>query len=138
MKIFIIFFVVINSIFLFAEWTIVETFEIPESASGLAFDGEYLYCGIYGANGDEIYRIDRENGNYTMVSSGLLDDCFGLTFDGTYFWTIDRLGAYEPSIAIQFDLGGNLISNLQLPTTYMSGIAYDIIQKDFHISSFNP
>ena len=27
-------------------WTIINTFSIPESASGLAWDGTYLYCGI--------------------------------------------------------------------------------------------
>jgi hypothetical protein len=27
------------------DWTIVATYTVPGKASGLAFDGEYLYCG---------------------------------------------------------------------------------------------
>ena len=33
------------------EWTIVASYPIPEGASGLAWDGTNLYCGIYGADG---------------------------------------------------------------------------------------
>ncbi|MDZ7777925.1 MAG: hypothetical protein U5L09_21075 [Bacteroidales bacterium] len=36
------------------EWTIEATYEIPQNASGLAWDGTYLYCGIYGVDGDRI------------------------------------------------------------------------------------
>ena len=49
------------AVFLCAEWTIVASYPIPEGASGLAYDGTYLYCGIYGANGDEFYRIDPDD-----------------------------------------------------------------------------
>ena len=39
-----------------AEWTIVATYPIPENASGLAYDGSWLYCGIYGVNGGRIFH----------------------------------------------------------------------------------
>ncbi len=43
-----------------SQWTIVASYPLPEGASGLAWDGENLYCGIYGANGGQIYKIDPE------------------------------------------------------------------------------
>ncbi|MDP6693881.1 MAG: hypothetical protein QF444_06090, partial [Phycisphaerales bacterium] len=43
-------------------WTIVDSYTIPEGASGLAFDGTDLYCGIYGADGGRVYRINRDSG----------------------------------------------------------------------------
>jgi len=49
------------------DWMIVATYPIPEGASGLAFDGVYLYCGIYGANGNEVYQIDPTDGSYQLL-----------------------------------------------------------------------
>ena len=108
------------------DWTIIETFAIPEDASGLAWDGTYLYCGIYGANGDRVYQIDPTTGAHTLLFTGPQEDAFGLTFDGTYLWTTDHPGSSsDPAIAMQLDLSGSLISQFDLPDHYMSGIAYD-------------
>ncbi|MDO9576610.1 MAG: hypothetical protein Q7J16_01865 [Candidatus Cloacimonadales bacterium] len=76
----------------FAEWTIVQTFSIPEGASGLAWDGTYLYCGIYGANGDEFYRIDPINGSSELLFTNTnIGDCFGMTWDGANLWITDHV-----------------------------------------------
>jgi len=34
------------------DWSIVASYTVPGKASGLAWDGTFLYYGIYGANGD--------------------------------------------------------------------------------------
>ncbi len=115
-------------------WTIVATYQIPESASGLAYDGTYIYCGIYGANGDEVYQIDPSDGSYSLLCNGPQDDSFGLTYDGTYLWTTDHPS--NPAVALQFDMSGNLISQFNLPDQYMSGIAYD--SGDFWVATYYP
>ena len=119
------------------DWTIVATYSIPEGASGLAYDGTDLYCGIYGANGDEVYQIDPVTGSYSLLFNGPQDDAFGLTYDGTYFWTTDHPGSSStPAIAMQLDMAGNLISQFNLPDHYMSGIAYG--SGDFWVATYYP
>jgi hypothetical protein len=60
------------------------------------------------------------------LTTGPQEDAFGLTYDGTYFWTTDHPGSSStPAVALQFNLLGSLISQFNLPEHYMSGIAYD-------------
>jgi hypothetical protein len=109
------------------EWTVVASYTIPGKASGLAWDGTYLYSGLYSAPGDDnlIYRIDPDDGSYTLQCAGPFVQAFGLTFDGTYLWTTDHPNSSQPANAIQFNLSGGQVSTFALPTTYMSGIAWD-------------
>ncbi|MCK4358686.1 MAG: PQQ-binding-like beta-propeller repeat protein [Candidatus Cloacimonetes bacterium] len=117
------------------DWTIVATYPIPESASGLAYDGTNLYCGIYGADGGRIYQIDPSDGSYSLLFTGPQGDAFGLTYDGSYLWTTDHPGSSSiPAVAMQLDMSGNLISQFDLPTHYMSGIAYD--EGDFWVAAY--
>ncbi|MBU1319238.1 MAG: choice-of-anchor D domain-containing protein [candidate division Zixibacteria bacterium] len=119
------------------DWSIVATYTIPEGASGLAWDGSYLYCGIYGANGNQVYRIDPSTGDYTLLTTGPQEDAFGLTFDGTYLWTTDHAGSSsDPAVALQFNMSGGLVSQFNLPDHYMSGIAYD--GGDFWVATYYP
>ncbi|HUU82826.1 MAG TPA: choice-of-anchor D domain-containing protein [Phycisphaerae bacterium] len=109
-----------------AEWTIVATYSIPEGASGLAYDGTYLYCGIYGVNGNQVYRIDPATGAYSLLFTGPQEDAYGLTYDGQYLWTTDHPGTSStPAVAMKMDWSGNLLAQIDLPAHYMSGIAYD-------------
>lgn len=109
-----------------SEWTIEATYEIPQNASGLAWDGTYLYCGIYGVDGERIYRIDPATGDYTLHFNAPIEDAYGLTYDGTHFWSVSQEGSSsDPAQAIQFDDEGNEISQFLLQAHYMSGIAYD-------------
>ncbi|MFO7677887.1 MAG: FG-GAP-like repeat-containing protein [Thermoplasmatota archaeon] len=120
-------------------WTIVEVFPIPRKASGLAYDGTYLYSGIYGTgNGDKVYQIDPSDGSYSLLCSGPQSNAYGLTYDGTYLWTTDHQSpSSTPAFALQFDMNGNEISQFDLPDHYMSGIAYD--DGDFWVSTYyNP
>ena len=108
-----------------SKFTVIATYQIPGKASGLAFDGTYLYSGIYGSGGDEVYRIDTSDGSSSFFCSGPMDDAYGLTFDGQYFWTTDHYSANKPAKALQFDTTGTLLDTFELMTTYMSGIEYD-------------
>ena len=119
------------------QWTIVATFPIPEGASGLAYDGTWLYCGVYGPNGSEVYRIDPGTGAFALLFSGPKEDGYGLTYDGQYLWTTDHPGsAATPAVAMQVDFSGSLIGQFDLPAHYMSGIAYD--NGDFWVSRYFP
>lgn len=122
-----------------AEWTIVQTYSIPEGASGLAFDGTYLYCGIYGANGDEFYQIDPDDGTYQLLfTNPNIGDCFGMTWDGTNLWITDHENNSSiPASAIELDINsGTILSQFDLPDHYMSGIAYD--NGDFWVATYYP
>ena len=108
------------------EWTVVATYEIPGKASGLTFDGSFLYSGLYSAPGDDnlIYKIDPTDGSYELQCIAPQEKSYGLTYDGTYFWSTDRQGSYDPALAVQFNEDGNLLSSFELPATYISGIEY--------------
>ena len=67
-------------------WTIVDSYTLPEDASGLAWDGADLYCGIYGVNGRNIYRINPDTDAYSLAFIAQQEDAFGLIYDGDDFW----------------------------------------------------
>lgn len=107
-------------------WTVVGQWPVNPSASGLASDGTYLYIGTYGANGGEVYQFDPVTGMNTLLFTGPQEDAFGLTYDGQYLWTINQVSpSSSPAIALQLDLEGNVVSQFNLPTHYMSGVAWD-------------
>lgn len=109
------------------EWTIVQSWDIPGKASGLAWDGTYIYYGIYGSDGDHVYRFDPTNGS-TQVQfiNPDIEDSFGMTWDGSNLWITDHVTSPSiPALAIELDLSGNILSSFDLPDHYMSGIAYD-------------
>lgn len=120
------------------DWTIVQTYDIPGKASGLAFDGTYLYYGIYGSNGDQFYRVDPTNGSYEMIfSNPNIDDSYGMTYDGSNLWIINQIGFTDPSEATEIDINnGDILSTITLPDHYMSGIAYD--DGNFWVGTYYP
>jgi len=107
-------------------WSIVASYSVPGKASGLAWDGTYIYFGIYGSNGNQIYKFDPTNGSSTLQCTGSFDDAFGLTYKSPNLVTTDHVTATAvPATAIEFSMSGTTISTLNLPDHYMSGIAYD-------------
>ncbi|MFZ4520560.1 MAG: FG-GAP-like repeat-containing protein [Bacteroidales bacterium] len=109
-----------------ASWSVVASYTIPGKASGLAWDGTYLYFGIYGVNGSNIYRFNPADGAYTLQCTGPFDDAFGLTFKGPNLVTIKQpSNSSQPSTTLEFTMSGSQVSTITLPDHYMSGIAYD-------------
>ena len=120
-----------------AGWTIVESFNVPEGASGLAWDGTSLYLGIYGVDGGHIYELDPQTGSYSLRFIGQQEDAFGLSYDGQYLWTTDHPGSSStPAQAMKLDWNGNVIEQIELPDHYMSGIACD--GDDIWVSRYYP
>jgi len=118
-----------------AEWTVVETHTVPGKASGLAWDGTYIYYGIYGSDGDHVYRFDPQTGNYEIqFINPELDDSFGMTWDGSSLWVTHHPS--NPATALQLDLSGNILSQFSLPDQYMSGIAFD--DSNFWAATYYP
>ncbi len=108
------------------EWAIVASYSIPGKASGLAWDGTYIYFGIYGVNGNNIYKFNPANGSNVLQCSGLFEDAYGLTYKAPNLVTINQpSSSSQPSTAFEFNMSGGTLSNLQLPDHYMSGIAWD-------------
>lgn len=120
------------------EWTIVETWQIPGKASGLAFDGQFLYYGIYGQNGDHFYKFDPVTGTATQIFiQPLVGDCFGMTYDGENLWVINQpSSSSQPAQATEMDFSGNILSTITLPDHYMSGIAWD--NGNFWVHTYYP
>ncbi len=119
-------------------WTILQSWDIPGKASGLAWDGTYLYYGIYGSDGDHVYRFDPSNGTYQLqFTNPAINDSYGMTWDGSSLWITDHgTSPSDPAQAIELDLSGNILSTFNLPDHYMSGIAYD--GGDFWVGTYYP
>lgn len=107
-------------------WSIVASYTIPGKASGLAWDGTYLYFGIYGVNGDHVYKFDPGNGSYSLQCTGPFNDAFGLSYKSPNLLTISQpSSSSSPASALEFSMAGATVSTITLADHYMSGIAYD-------------
>ena len=122
------------------DWTILQSWDLtaPGQASGLAWDGNYFYYGIYGVDGDKVYRFDPSDGSSILqFTSTSLGDAYGMTYDGSYLWITDHANSSSlPAYAMQFNLSGNVLQQIDLPAHYMSGIAYD--GGDFWVAAYYP
>lgn len=107
-------------------WSILASWTIPGKASGLAWDGTYIYFGIYGVNGEQIYKFNPSNGTAVLQCSGPFGDAYGLTYKAPNLVTIDQpTSSAQPAKATEFTMAGALVSQINLPNHYMSGIAWD-------------
>jgi len=120
------------------DWTIIATYDIPGKTSGLASDGTFIYFGIYGSDGDHIYKFNPSTGNSELLFINTqINDCYGMTSDGTNLYITDHVTSTSvPAYALQLDLNGNITSQINLPDHYMSGIAYD--NGDFWVATYYP
>lgn len=107
-------------------WSIVASYTIPGKASGLAWDGSYIYFGIYGSNGQNIYKFDPASGSNSLQCAGPFADAYGLTFKGPTLVTINQpSNSSQPATTLEFSMSGTQVSTITLPDHYMSGVAWD-------------
>ncbi|MGE5317186.1 MAG: FG-GAP-like repeat-containing protein [Chloroflexota bacterium] len=109
-----------------SSWSIVASYTIPGKASGLAWDGTYIYFGIYGQYGNNVYKFNPSNGTNVLQCTGGFEDAYGLTYKSPDLVTINQpSSSSQPSTAFEFTMSGTTVSTLNLPDHYMSGIAWD-------------
>ncbi len=119
------------------QWTIESIYPVNSHASGLAWDGEYIYIGSYGGNqGPYIYRFDPSDGTYELYVTAPISQSYGLTWDGDFLWSIDRGSTSLPAWANKINDQGVIVEQFDLPDTYMSGIAWD--DGDFWVATYFP
>jgi hypothetical protein len=107
-------------------WGIVASYTIPGKASGLAWDGTYIYFGIYGLNGNKIYKFNPSTGSSSLQCTGPFEDAFGLTYKSPNLVTINQAAsANDPSSLLEFSMSGSTVTSMTLPDHYMSGCAWD-------------
>ncbi|NVO20091.1 MAG: PQQ-binding-like beta-propeller repeat protein [Bacteroidetes bacterium] len=107
-------------------WGIVASYTIPGKASGLAWDGTYIYFGIYGVNGSKIYKFNPSTGNNSLQCTGAFEDAFGLTYKSPDLITVNQpSNSNDPSELLEFSMSGSTVTTLTLPDHYMSGCAWD-------------
>ncbi|UCG29711.1 MAG: PQQ-binding-like beta-propeller repeat protein [candidate division WOR-3 bacterium] len=116
--------------------TVINAITAPDNASGLAWDGNYLWCGAYGVNGDTIYKLDPSNGNILKRLRWQLDaDSYGLAFDQGDLWINDHLTGTDSVFRVDTITGSRLQAFPAL-REYMAGLAND--GTDLWICAYYP
>ncbi len=107
-------------------WTIVASYTLSGRASGLAWDGTYIYYGIYGVNGDQVYKFNPANGVSVLQCTGTFGDSYGLTYKAPNLVNTDHVTSPSiPATAIEFNMSGTTTATLDLPAHNISCTAYD-------------
>ena len=120
MKIIILFILIGN--FLFAQ-SVINAIEAPLNASGLAWDGNYLWCGAYGINGDTIFKLDPDNGTILKRIRWMQSaDSYGLTFDQGDLWVNDHISGTDSIFRID-TITGARVHAIPAHKEYMAGLA---------------
>jgi hypothetical protein len=113
--------------FLFAQ-SVINAIEAPLNASGLAWDGNYLWCGAYGVNGDTIFKLDPDDGTILKKIRWMQSaDSYGLTFDQGNLWVNDHISGTDSIFRID-TITGARIHAIPAHKEYMAGLANDGIQ----------
>jgi outer membrane protein assembly factor BamB len=104
---------------------VINAFTAPVNASGLAWDGNYLWCGAYGVNGDTIYKLDPVDGTILKKLRWRQNaDSYGLTFDQGDLWVNDHLTGTDSIFRID-TITGARVHAFPAHKEYMAGLAND-------------
>ncbi len=109
--------------------SVIHTIPGPNHASGLAWDGVNLWCGVYGVNSEYIYKIDPGDGSVldSILCPGYLNpDCYGLGFDGVNLWVLNS--QYNVEMIYKITIDGTILDSFPEPFTsnqYFAGLTYD-------------
>jgi hypothetical protein len=107
-------------------WSIVASYPIPGKASGLAWDGTYIYFGMYWSNGNQVYKFDPSAGTYTLQCTGTFSESYGLTYKSPNLVNIIQpTNSSQPAQINEFTMSGTPVGTINMPVHYMSGVAYD-------------
>jgi len=105
--------------------TVIHAITAPVNASGLCWDGNYLWCGAYGVNGDTIYKLDPTDGTVLKKLRWRLNaDCYGLAFDQGDLWINDHLTGTDSIFRIDTITGARLQA-FPAHKEYIAGLAND-------------
>ena len=120
-----------------ASWSIVASYTLNGKASGLAWDGTYIYYGNYWTTGGQVYKFDPSNGTSVLQCNGPFSEAYGLTYKSPNLVTINQpSSSSQPSQALEFTMSGTQVGTITLPDHYMSGIAYD--NGDYWVCTYYP
>jgi hypothetical protein len=135
MKILVVLFIFLGSIY---GQGVINAITAPVNASGLAWDGNYLWCGAYGVNGDTIYKLDPADGTVLKrLRWRQSADSYGLTFDQGNLWVNDHITSSTDSIWRIDTITGARIHAIPAHKEYMAGLANDGIDL-WHCLYYNP
>jgi hypothetical protein len=122
MKILLVFSILLSSMY---GQGVINAITAPVNASGLAWDGNYLWCGAYGVNGDTIYKLDPVNGTVLKKLRWRQSaDSYGLTFDQGDLWVNDHLTGTDSIFRIDTITGARQHA-IPAHKEYMAGLAND-------------
>lgn len=122
MKILIVYCILISSMY---GQGVINAITAPVNASGLAWDGNYLWCGAYGVNGDTIYKLDPVNGTVLKKLRWQQNaDSYGLTFDQGDLWVNDHLTGTDSIFRVDTITGARLQA-IPAHKEFMAGLAND-------------
>jgi len=106
--------------------SVVHTIPGPSNASGLAWDGEYLWCSVYGGGVEKlIYKIDPDDGERldSIPCPGNSYGCYGLGYDGENLWVLNS--SYNVRRIYKMSTTGTVLDSFSIPFNYMAGLTYD-------------
>jgi hypothetical protein len=122
MRILVVFCIITSSVY---GQGVINAITAPVNASGLAWDGNYLWCGAYGVNGDTIYKLDPINGTILKRLRWRQNaDSYGLTFDQEDLWVNDHLTGTDSIFRID-TITGARVNAIPAHKEYMAGLAND-------------
>jgi len=99
--------------------TFVSDFDVDETASGIAHDGESIWMGHLGDDGDAISRIADDDGTVLGTIDSPARGCYGIDWFANMLWYVND----SPESAIYgITPAGRVVQEWDLPGEFMTGI----------------